>query len=56
MQWLESIGREVLLWLAQCGEAVILIGQTIKQLRQANWRHIIFKWLIWVWIHCLLLV
>jgi phospholipid/cholesterol/gamma-HCH transport system permease protein len=43
LQWLEALGREVLRWLARCGEAVILIGQTIKQLRQANWRHVIFQ-------------
>ena len=43
LQWLEALGREVIRWLARCGEAVILIGQTIKQLPKANWRHVIFQ-------------
>lgn len=43
MRWLEAIGRFVILSLERCGEAVILIWQTLKQLKDANWRHVIFQ-------------
>lgn len=43
MRWLEAIGRFVILSLERCGEAVILIWQTIRQLKDANWRHVIFQ-------------
>ena len=41
MNLLESIGRFVIHSLEQCGEAVILIGQTFRQLRHVNWWHVI---------------
>ena len=43
MHFLEAIGRFVILCLARCGEATILIWQTISQLKYANWRHIVFQ-------------
>ncbi|MDY3974051.1 ABC transporter permease [uncultured Veillonella sp.] len=43
MRFLEAIGRFVILCLARCGEATILIGQTIRQMKHANWRHIVYQ-------------
>lgn len=38
---LEAIGKYILRWLSQIGEATLLIIQTIKQLHALRWRHLI---------------
>ncbi len=43
MPFFEYIGRSVIKWLERCGEATLLIFQTIKHLKNVNWRHVIFQ-------------
>ena len=41
MNWLEAIGRFTMARLTQVGEAMIMVGQTIKQLPKINFWHVI---------------
>lgn len=41
MNWLEVLGRWVIARLEQIGSAMLLVGQTCKQLKMINWLHVI---------------
>ena len=41
MNWLESIGRNVITGLSNVGTAMLLIWQTIKQLKMLNIWHVL---------------
>ncbi len=43
MEWLENIGKFVIARLSQCGEATMLLLQTIGQLGQMKWRLMIYQ-------------
>lgn len=43
LNWLEKFGNFVIRKFGQVGEAVILLGQTVKQLRYINWSHTLFQ-------------
>ena len=43
MPFFEYIGRAVIKGLERCGEAALLIFQTVRQLKMVNWRHVVFQ-------------